>query len=62
MSTTLRQRTTPALERAWENSGAWAAKVAQDRAIAARHQTPQQRAITTRCATELSRREPRLSP
>lgn len=32
--------------RASLNSGAWAAKVAQDRAIAARHQTPQQRAIT----------------
>ncbi len=46
MSTTLRQRTTPALERAWENPGAWAARVAQDRAIAARHQTPKQRAIS----------------
>lgn len=46
MSTTLHARTHPAFEGAWADDGAWAAKLARDRATATRHQSPGQRAVT----------------
>ncbi len=46
MSASLHRSAAPALGRAWSDDESWAAKLARDRAAAARHQSPDQGEIT----------------